>query len=106
MNSFNKITSKETPTKTKGHQALTSTMSKPNNTLSTNNFENEGTSSKLGVVESKDLMPQQAHPIVESSAVESAEPPSPPPSIHPAAHRPSSLTTQPLSMSASGGSYR
>ena len=105
MNSFNKITSKETPTKTKSHQVLTATMVKPNNTLSTNSFENEGTSSKLGVVESKELMPQQVHPIVESSAVESAEPPSPPPSIHPAAHRPSSLTTQPSSLSASGGNY-
>ena len=103
MNNFTKQSSKNSATpKIKNHQVSESIVEKSNNNSSSNSncCDNDG-SSLLGICEDKEIM-QQVHPIVHSSA-ELVEPPSTPPSIHPAAHRPSSLTTQSASSSVSGG---
>ena len=103
MNNFTKQSSKTSVTpKAKNHQGSASIVEKSNNNSSSNSncCDNDG-SSLLGICEDKEIM-QQVHPIVHSSA-ELVEPPSTPPSIHPAAHRPSSLTTQSASSSVSGG---
>jgi len=103
MNNFTKQSSKNSATpKIKNHQVSESIVEKSNNNSSSNSncCDNDG-SSLLGICEDKEIM-QQVHPIVHSAA-ELVEPPSTPPSIHPAAHRPSSLTTQSASSSVSGG---
>ena len=103
MNNFTKPASKGSSSpKARSHQGSVAPTVKSNNNLSSNSTENDG-SSPLGIVENKEIM-QHVHPIVHSSA-ELAEPPSTPPSIHPAANRPSSLTTQSVSSSVSGGIY-
>ena len=103
MNNFTKQSSKcSASSKVKNHQVSASLEEKANNNSSSNSHccDNDG-SSLLGIHEGKEIM-QQVHPIVHSSA-ELVEQPSTPPSIHPAAHRPSSLTTQSASSSVSGG---
>ena len=103
MNNLTKQSSKcSAPSKVKNHRVSANLEEKANNNSSINSncCDNDG-SSLLGIHEGKEIM-QQVHPIVHSSA-ELVEPPSTPPSIHPAAHRPSSLTTQSASSSVSGG---
>ena len=104
MSNFTKQSYKTPSTpKVKTHQVSAAPIGKPSNNSSNSNFSENDGSSLLGIVEDKVIM-QQVHPIVHSSA-ELAEPPSTPPSIHPAALRPSSLTTQSASSSVSGGNY-
>merc|ERR1719322_2270830 len=105
MNNFTKQTSKcSSPPKVKAHQVSATIVEKSNNNSSISNSnccDNNDGSSLLVRSEGKEIM-QQVHPIVHSSA-ELVEQPSTPPSIHPAAQRPSSLTTQSASSSVSGG---
>ena len=108
MNGFTKPSSKVgdgSSPKAKNRQ-VSGTPSVNNKTnINTDGVESNDLSSTIvGGVVNKDMIVQHVHPIVHSSG-ELAEPPSPPPSIHPAAHRPSSLTAQSVTSSASGGTY-
>jgi len=101
MNNLTKHSSKgSSPPKVKSHQGSVTPIVKSNNNSSSISCENDG-STLLGATDTKDII-QEAHPMIHSSA-ELAEPPSTPPSIHPAAHRPSSLTAQSAITSNSGG---